>query len=39
VARIEAVHLYRSDLKPGGAEYTRLFSAKLTEQDGAGPLL
>jgi len=37
VARIEAVHLYRSDLKPEGAEYTRLFSAKLTEQDGAGP--
>jgi len=39
VARIEAVHLYRSDLKPEGAEYTRLFSAKLTEQDGAGPSL
>ncbi|RLD07516.1 MAG: RNA 2',3'-cyclic phosphodiesterase [Chloroflexota bacterium] len=37
VARIEAVHLYRSDLKPEGAEYTRLFSGKLTEQDGAGP--
>ena len=34
VARIEAVHLYRSDLKPEGAEYTRLFSAKLAEPDG-----
>jgi len=25
--RINKVHLYRSDLKPGGAEYTKLFSA------------
>ena len=24
--RVEAIHLYRSDLKPGGAIYTRLFS-------------
>lgn len=35
VSRIEAVHLYRSDLKPDGAEYTCLFSAKLAEQDAA----
>jgi 2'-5' RNA ligase len=34
VARIEAVHLYRSDLKPDGAVYTRLFSASLNEQEG-----
>lgn len=27
VARIREVHLYRSDLQPGGAVYTRLFSA------------
>ncbi len=30
VARVEQVHLYRSELKPGGAIYTRLFSAQLT---------
>lgn len=29
VARIEAVHLFRSDLRPGGAVYTRLFTAPL----------
>jgi 2'-5' RNA ligase len=34
VARIEAVHLYMSDLKPDGAEYTRLYSAPLQEQEG-----
>ncbi|HSO28146.1 MAG TPA: RNA 2',3'-cyclic phosphodiesterase, partial [Anaerolineales bacterium] len=27
--RVEAVHLFRSDLKPGGAVYTRLFTAPL----------
>lgn len=27
VGRVNAVHLYRSDLKPDGAVYTRLFSA------------
>jgi 2'-5' RNA ligase len=27
VARIRAVHLYRSDLRPDGAVYTRLFTA------------
>jgi 2'-5' RNA ligase len=27
VARIRAVHLYRSDLKPSGAVYTKLFTA------------
>lgn len=32
-ARIDAVHLYRSDLNPDGARYTRLFSAPLVEQD------
>ncbi len=30
-ARIQAVHLYRSDLKPDGAVYTRLFTAPLGE--------
>jgi 2'-5' RNA ligase len=29
VARINAVHLYRSDLKPSGAVYTKLFTAPL----------
>ncbi len=33
VARIEAVHLYRSDLSPEGAKYTRLYSAALMDQD------
>ncbi|OGO73011.1 MAG: 2'-5' RNA ligase [Chloroflexi bacterium RBG_19FT_COMBO_56_12] len=28
-ARVRAIHLYRSDLKPGGAVYTRLFSVPL----------
>lgn len=28
-ARVEAIHLFKSDLKPAGAEYTKLFSAKL----------
>lgn len=31
VARIDAVHLYRSDLHPDGAQYTRLFSAEITD--------
>jgi len=31
VARIKAVHLFRSDLEPGGAVYTRLFSANFGE--------
>ncbi|MFL7813055.1 MAG: RNA 2',3'-cyclic phosphodiesterase [Anaerolineales bacterium] len=34
VARIEAVHLYRSDLDPDGAIYTRLYSAELTDPEG-----
>lgn len=34
VARIKAVHLYRSDLQPEGAVYTRLFTASLTEDEG-----
>lgn len=33
VARIEAVYLYRSDLRPDGAKYTRLYSAALMDQD------
>ncbi|RME87699.1 MAG: hypothetical protein D6770_08715, partial [Anaerolineae bacterium] len=28
-ATVEAVHLFRSDLRPEGAVYTRLFSAAL----------
>ena len=28
-ARVEALHLFRSDLQPGGSIYTRLFSANL----------
>ena len=34
VARIEAVHLYRSDLQPDGAQYTSLYSAGLTDPEG-----
>ena len=34
VARIDAVHLYRSDLHPDGAVYTRLYSAGLTDPEG-----
>ncbi|HZD55258.1 MAG TPA: RNA 2',3'-cyclic phosphodiesterase [Anaerolineales bacterium] len=30
VARIQAVHLYRSDLQPGGAVYSGLFTAPLS---------
>jgi 2'-5' RNA ligase len=29
VSRVSHLHLYKSDLKPGGAVYTRLFSAPL----------
>jgi 2'-5' RNA ligase len=29
MARVGAVHLFKSDLKPSGAEYSRLFSAPL----------
>ncbi|HKY55342.1 MAG TPA: RNA 2',3'-cyclic phosphodiesterase [Anaerolineales bacterium] len=28
-ARVDSVHLYKSDLKPTGSEYTKLFSAPL----------
>lgn len=28
-AKIDAIHLYKSDLQPGGSVYTRLFSAQL----------
>lgn len=34
VARIDAVHLYKSDLQPEGATYTRLYSAELADPDG-----
>jgi len=33
VARIEAVHLYRSDLHPDGAKYSCLYSAPLVDQE------
>lgn len=33
-ARVEEIHVYRSDLRPQGAVYTRLFTAPLVEQDG-----
>ena len=32
VARVDKIHLYRSDLKPGGAVYSRLFSAALAPE-------
>jgi 2'-5' RNA ligase len=28
-ARVDSVHLYKSELKPGGSRYTKLFSAPL----------
>ena len=28
-AKVDAVHLFNSDLQPGGSVYTRLFSAPL----------
>ena len=34
VARIDAVHLYRSDLRPDGAKYTCIYSADLTDVEG-----
>lgn len=34
IAPVQAIHLYQSDLQPGGARYTRLFTAPL-----AGPAL
>ncbi len=30
--RVEEVHLYKSDLKPSGAAYTKLFSARLLDE-------
>jgi len=32
-ARVQDLHLFRSDLKPGGAVYTKLFSAHLKPED------
>lgn len=34
VARVEEVHIYRSDLRSSGAVYTRLYSAGLVEKNG-----
>jgi 2'-5' RNA ligase len=31
VARIDAVHLYRSELQPDGAQYTRLYTAEIVD--------
>ncbi len=31
-ARVDSIHLYKSDLKPGGSVYTKLFSAPLRSQ-------
>lgn len=31
-ARVDSVHLYKSELKPGGSVYTRLYSAPLKKQ-------
>jgi 2'-5' RNA ligase len=28
--RVDAVHLYQSDLRPGGPIYTRLYSARMS---------
>jgi 2'-5' RNA ligase len=32
-ARVQAVHLFKSDLKPSGAVYTKLFSAPIEDAD------
>lgn len=34
VTRVDEVHIYRSDLQPEGAVYTRLFTASLEENNG-----
>jgi 2'-5' RNA ligase len=34
VTRVEDVHIYRSDLQPDGAVYTRLYTASLAEENG-----
>jgi 2'-5' RNA ligase len=31
--RVQSVHLYRSDLQPGGSVYTRLFTANLASEE------
>lgn len=33
-ARVEEVHVYRSDLRPAGPTYTQLFTAQLAEDNG-----
>jgi len=33
-ARVDSVHLYESELKPGGSVYTKLFSAPLKDSHG-----
>jgi 2'-5' RNA ligase len=32
IARVDCAHLYRSDLKPGGSVYTKLYSAPLRKE-------
>lgn len=34
VTRVEDVHIYRSDLQPEGAVYTRLYTVSLAEENG-----
>lgn len=36
-ARVDSVHLYKSDLNPGGSVYTRLYSAPLNQGVGGSP--
>jgi 2'-5' RNA ligase len=31
IARVDSIHLYKSDLQPGGSIYTKLFSAPLSK--------
>ena len=33
VARVQSVHLFKSDLLPGGAAYTKMFSAPFGEPE------
>jgi RNA 2',3'-cyclic 3'-phosphodiesterase len=37
-ARVEAIHLFQSELRPNGSIYTKLFSAPLTARKGVGSL-
>jgi 2'-5' RNA ligase len=31
IARVDSIHLFKSDLQPGGSIYTKLFSAPLSK--------